>query len=200
MRFRSMILVLTIAFSAIFVTMIGTSYAYYVATSDIKINVTTADIDTGVAVLFEQSQYINLNTGIPINEEDINSLASTAVFTINPDNSILSDTEVSINIGIVDIYMDDELMADDFKYRLSCNDGSRDVVTFNGSGAEFTSDVIDNDYFKFGSLSTVLDTFDVNKDYTCTLRFWIQESGENQNSLMNKRFHGLIRVNTLFKK
>ena len=51
MKFRSMILVLTIAFSAIFASMLGTSYAYYVATDGTRLEITTGNIDTGVAVV-----------------------------------------------------------------------------------------------------------------------------------------------------
>ena len=94
MKFRSMILVLTVAFSAIFMTMIGSSYAYYIATDGTTINVTTSQMDTGVAVVFEQSQYINVNTGIPINSSDVDTLASKSMFTITPDLELLGNTEV----------------------------------------------------------------------------------------------------------
>ena len=63
MKFRNLIFVLATAFSVIFVSMLGTSYAYYIATGGTTINVTTGNIDTGVAVVFNQSQYINVNTG-----------------------------------------------------------------------------------------------------------------------------------------
>lgn len=200
MKFRSLIFVLTIAFSVIFVSMLGTSYAYYIATDGTQINVTTSNIDLGIAIVFEESQYINLNTGIPINETDVNTLASISQFTINPDSSVLVDTEVSINIGLVDIYIDDALVVRDFRYKITCNDGTNDVMNENGTGNAFAQDVINSGYFKFGTLSTTLDTFDVSKDYTCTLRMWLQESGGDQNSLMNKKFRGLIKVDTLFKK
>lgn len=199
MKFRSMILVLTIAFSAIFASMLGTSYAYYVATDGTRLEITTGNIDTGVAVVFEQSQYINVNTGVPINSSMVNTYASASTFTLTPDVNILSEAEVAINIGIVDLSIDDALIVDDFKYRFLCNNGSRDVISVNGTGTDFTNDVISSEYFKLATLSTTNNTFDVSDTYNCSLKIWIEETGENQNALMNKKFRGLIKVNTLFK-
>lgn len=195
MKFRSMVLVLTIAFSAIFVCMLGTSYAYYAITDGVDVNITTGDID-GVAITFNQSQYINFDTGIPTDEMN----ASKSVFTITPNSSVLVDANVAINVGIVDILIDDELIVNDFRYKFVCNDGTNNVVSNSGTGAEFTAEVIANDYFELGSLSTSTSTFDASKVYTCTLSIWVQETLQNQNHLMNKNFRGLIKVNTLFKK
>ncbi len=200
MKFRSMILVLTIAFSVIFMSMLGTSYAYYVATNGTTVNVTTGNIDTGIAVVFAQSQYINVNTGIPINASDVNNLVSASTFTLTPDTVILSDAEVAVNIGIVDLSIDSTLVVDDFKYKFSCNNGSSDVISVSGTGVDFNEGVISSGYFKLGTLSTTYNTFSVNDIYTCNLMVWLQETGENQNALMNKKFRGLIKVNTIFKK
>lgn len=202
MKFRNFIFVLAIAFSVIFASMIGTSYAYYVATDGVPINVTTSDLDHGVAIVFEQSQYINSYTGIPIEEADILELANASVFRIIPDTDVLTGAEVSVNIGLVDLYIDNDLVIDDFKYGFSCNDGTSDVITSSGSGSNFTVDVLTNDYIRLGVLDTITGTFDVNKQYTCTLRIWLQNNPnvENQNDLMNKQFSGLIKVNTIFKK
>lgn len=194
-----MILVLTIAFSAIFVSMIGTSYAYYVASDGTTINVTTSQMDTGVAVVFEQSQYINVNTGVPINSGDVDTLASKSVFTITPDTDMLTGAEVILNISIIDIFIEEALRVSDFKYRLTYSDGST-TKSVSGDGTDFTDVIISNGYLKLLTLDTVEKTFDPSKTYTCTLSLWIEESGADQNALMNKKFRGLIKVNTMFKK
>lgn len=199
MKFRSMILVLTIAFSVIFMSMIGTSYAYYIATDGTVIDVTTGNIDTGIAVVFEQSQYININTGVPISESDVNTLASASTFKLTPDNEVLNGADVAVNISIMDISIDTALKIEDFKYRLSCSDGSS-ITNFDGNGTNFTDDVITNGILKLGTLSTTDKTFKINNSYTCTFRVWLNETDSNQNHLMNKRFRGLIKVNTLFRK
>lgn len=199
MKFRSMILVLTIAFSAIFVSMIGTSYAYYIATDGTTVNVTTSNMDTGVAVVFEQSQYINVNTGIPITEEDVDTLASKSVFTITPDTDMLTGAEVALTISIMDVSIAQDLRVSDFKYRLTYSDGST-TNSVSGDGTDFTDDVVSSGYLKLVTLDTTNETFDASKTYTCTLSVWLEESGADQNHLMNKKFRGLIKVNTIFKK
>lgn len=200
MKFRNLIFVLAIAFSAIFACMLGSSYAYYVATGGTTINVTTGNIDTGVAVVFEQSQYINVNTGVPIGSTDIDSLASSSVFTLTPDSSILSGADVAINVSIVDISIDDALKVADFKYKFTCSDGTTSTELSSGDGTSFTSDVISTNNLNIGTLSTTDGTFNVTKTYTCNLKIWLEEIGADQNALMNKKFRGLIKVNTLFKK
>lgn len=199
MKFRNMILVLTIAFSAIFVSMLGTSYAYYIATDGTTIDVTTSNMDTGASVVFEQSQYINVNTGIPINSNDVDSFANKSVFTITPDTSLLTDASAILTISIVDLSMSEELRISDFKYRLTYSDGNI-INTINGDGTDFTDSVISNGYLKLVTLDTLDGSFDINKVYSCTLSVWLEESGGNQNHLMNKKFRGLIKVNTMFKK
>lgn len=202
MKFRNLIFVLAIAFSVIFASMIGTSYAYYVATDGTGISVTTSNLDPGVAIVFEQSQYINTNMGVPISAEDVDDLASTSVFKIIPDVDVLTGADVAVNIGLVDLYIDDDLIISDFKYRLSCNNGTQDVITNNGDGTDFTENIISDSYIRLGVLDTVTDTFNVNDEYVCTLRVWLQDNPNvnNQNNLMNKQFRGLIKVNTIFKK
>lgn len=198
-KFRSMILVLTIAFSAIFMTMIGSSYAYYVATDGTTIDVTTSQMDTGVAVIFQQSQYINVNTGIPIESSAVDTLASKSVFTITPDAEVLSGAEVMLNISIIDIAMSPELRVSDFKYKLTYSDGTS-TNSISGDGTDFTDDVISSGYLNLVSLDTTNGSFSADKTYTCTLYVWIEESGADQSIMMNKKFRGLIKVNTLFKK
>lgn len=200
MKFRNMIFVMAIAFSVIFMSMIGTSYAYYIATDGTTINVTTGNIDTGIAVVFAQSQYINVYTGVPINSGEVDALASTSIFTLAPDATVLEDAEVAVNIGITDLSVDSALIVDDFKYKFICNNGTRDVAVVNGTGRDFTNDVINAGYFKLGTLSTTDGTFNAGDTYTCTLRVWLEETGENQNYLMNRKFRGLIKVSTLFRK
>lgn len=200
MKFRNLIFVLAIAFSAIFIGMLGTSYAYYVATGGTTLNVTTGNVDVGVAVIFNQSQYININTGVPISSSDVDTLASSSVFTLTPDNAILSGADVAVTIGIVDISIDNALKVSDFKYKLSCNNGTSSTTLINGDGTSFTDTVLSSGYLKLGTLSTTSGTLDITKTYTCTLRVWLEETGLDQNSLMNKKFRGLIRVNSLFKK
>ena len=54
MKFSKMIFVLTIAASAIFICMMGSSYAYYTATAT-DISVTTGTINNGISVEFDKN-------------------------------------------------------------------------------------------------------------------------------------------------
>lgn len=201
MKFSKMILVLTIAFSAIFVSMIGTSYAYYIATDGTTINVTTSQMDTGVAVVFQQSQYININTGVPLDSssDNFDDLVSKSVFTITPDTDMLTGAEVMLSVSLMDISIAEDLRVSDLKYRLTYSDGST-TNSVSGDGTDFTDTVVSSGYLQLVTLDTTNGTFDASKTYTCTLSVWLEESGADQNVLMNKRFRGLIKVNTMFKK
>ncbi len=199
MKFRTLILVLTVTFSVIFVSMLGSSYAYYIATGGTNINVTTADIDPDVAVVFNQSQYINMSTGIPIAPENVDKMASSSIFTLSPNGDVLKKSDVAVTISIINLSVDSDLRIDDFKYKLTCDDGNEERDLIIGTGADFTDDILSKETMVLGTLSTIDGTFDIYKDYTCTLRIWLQETNDNQNALMNKKFTGLIKVNTLFR-
>lgn len=194
--FKKLILILGITAIVIFGVLLGGTYAYYTYTDGTGLNVTTGNFDSGVAVIFNQSEYINTNTGIPITEADVSSMASKSVFTLVPDKNILAGYEASININLVDIKIADELKVSDFKYKLSCSNGSTTSELSSGTGTSIGS----NDSISLGILSTSDNTFDITKTYTCTFFVWLNESGTNQNNLMNKNFSGLIKVNSAFRK
>lgn len=196
MNFKKLILVLAITAIVIFGFLFGGTYAYYTYTDGTGVNVTTGDFDSGVAVIFNQSEYINTNTGIPITEVDVPTRASKSVFTLVPDKNVLAGYEAAININIVDIKIANELKVSDFKYKLSCSNGSTTSELSSGTGASIGS----NESISLGTLSTSDNTFDITKTYTCTLFVWLNESGANQNNLMNKNFSGLIKVNSAFRK
>ncbi len=195
MKFSKMIFVLTIAMSIIFSCMLGTSYAYYTFSDGTNVNVTTGNFDADVAVVFNQSQYINMRSGVPISTSDVDKYANKSVFTLVPDSTKLSGYDVAVNIKLVDISIDDELKISDFKYDLNCNNGSTTTTLKSGTGVDFTSSDI-----TLGTLSTSDNTFNVNNSYTCTLRIWLNESGADQNSLMNKHFSSLIKVESMYRK
>ena len=200
MKFRNLIFILTIAFSAIFVVMIGSSYAYYAATDGITVDVQTSDIDPNLAVIFEETRYINIKTAIPVNGY---SSAFRHGFMITLSDEILNDddTEFVINIGISDIYIDESLRVDDFKYWLRCDElldsgWLATVINPEGTGTKFTDNVIESGYLLLGSINSN----DMREYADCSLHIWLQETGEDQNHLMNKKFSGIIKVDALFRK
>lgn len=195
MKFKHMLFVLTVTTSIIFACMLGSSYAYYTLSNGTTVTATTGEFDANVSVVFSESEYINLKTGVPINSTDVDKYASASKFTLIPDATKLQGYDVAVKIAISNITIDTELKISDFKYNLKCNDGSSTTTIKSGTGADFTSTELE-----IGTLSTQNSTFNVSKTYNCTLRLWLQETGSNQNALMNKSFSGLIKVNSVYRK
>jgi len=195
MKFKHMLFVLTVTTSIIFACMLGSSYAYYTLSNGTTVTATTGEFDANVSVVFSESEYIYLKTGVPINSTDVDKYASASKFTLIPDATKLQGYDVAVKIAISNITIDTELKISDFKYNLKCNDGSSTTTIKSGTGADFTSTELE-----IGTLSTQNSTFNVSKTYNCALRLWLQETGSNQNALMNKSFSGLIKVNSVYRK
>lgn len=195
MKFKHMLFVLTVTTSIIFACMLGSSYAYYTLSNGTTVTATTGEFDANISVVFSESEYINLKTGVPINSTDVDKYASTLKFTLIPDATKLRGYDVAVKISISNITIDTALKISDFKYDLKCNDGSSTTTIKSGTGADFTSTELE-----IGTLSTQNSTFNVSKTYNCALRLWLQETGSNQNALMNKSFSGLIKVNSVYRK
>ena len=195
MKFKHMLFVLTVTTSIIFACMLGSSYAYYTLSNGTTVTATTGEFDANVSVVFSESEYINLKTGVPINSTDVDKYASASKFTLIPDATKLRGYDVAVKIAISNITIDTALKISDFKYDLKCNDGSSTTTIKSGTGEDFTSKELE-----IGTLSTQNSTFNVSKTYNCALRLWLQETGSNQNALMNKSFSGLIKVNSVYRK
>lgn len=195
MKFKHMLFVLTVTTSIIFACMLGSSYAYYTLSNGTTVTATTGEFDANVSVVFSESEYINLKTGVPINSTDVDKYASASKFTLIPDATKLQGYDVAVKIAISNITIDTELKISVFKYDLKCNDGSSTTTIKSGTGADFTSTELE-----IGTLSTQNSTFNVSKTYNCALRLWLQGTGNNQNALMNKSFSGLIKVNSVYRK
>lgn len=195
MKFKHMLFVLTVTTSIIFACMLGSSYAYYTLSNGTTVTATTGEFDANISVVFSESEYINLKRGVPINSTDVDKYASTSKFTLIPDATKLRGYDVAVKISISNITIDTALKISDFKYDLKCNDGSSTTTIKSGTGADFTSTELE-----IGTLSTQNSTFNVSKTYNCALRLWLQETGSNQNALMNKSFSGLIKVNSVYRK
>lgn len=195
MKFKHMLFVLTVTTSIIFACMLGSSYAYYTLSNGTTVTATTGEFDANVSVVFSESEYINLKTGVPINSTDVDKYASASKFTLIPDATKLRGYDVAVKIAISNITIDTALKISGFKYDLKCNNGSSTTTIKSGTGADFTSTELE-----IGTLSTQNSTFNVSKTYNCALRLWLQETGSNQNALMNKSFSGLIKVNSVYRK
>lgn len=215
MKFTKLLFVLAVTTTVIFACMWGGTYAWYTANNKTSVNATTGNLDTGVAVIFTQTEYVNTVTGVPILPADVDDYADKTVFTLVPDSQILNGYETSINISLVNVTVDDSLKISDFKYKLDCNDGTRNIALNSGTGTDIPEPSTGNptdgpiilgmigqssSTINLGSLTTSAGTLDITKTYTCTLRVWLEDTGVSQNDLMNKKFQGVIKVSSVFRK
>lgn len=189
MTFKKLIFVFVVTITIVVMSLWSFSYAWYAATNaSTPFNTTTASFDTGVAVIFAQSQNINITTGLPIDAADVETKAGSSSFSIYADSSVLSGYAVAATISFEDIILAPELQNADFKYQL-LRDG---VVIGSGTGVTIgnnTSVTID---------TRTLPSLDTT--YSFTVRVWLEESNVSQNSMMGKTFSAKIKVATAMRK
>ena len=187
MEFKKMIIILSIVAVAIITCLFGVSYAYYSLTNASTSFDTRVAGDADVAVVYAQSQYVNITTGIPITESQVPTKAGISKFSALA-GSDLEGYEVAIEIALVDISLDTVLQSPDFKIQL-LQDGSV-VKTITGEDIANNSSIILKD----------MSTIDVGKTYNFELRIWIQETGVSQNELMGQSFTGRVEISSSMKK
>ncbi len=202
MEFKRFIFVLAITSILIIGGLFGTSYAYYVSSDGTSFDVTTGsvDLENDITIVFSQSEYINFRAGVPIAAADVDLKANKNTFTISSDATKLDGYDVAVNFFLTNIQIADALKVSDFKYKFICNNGTSNVISTTGDGTNFTSIVLDNDKLVLGTISTTDSSFVAGTTYTCNLRVWLQESGVDQNALMNRKFSGLIKVGSVYRK
>ena len=200
MEFKKLILILAITATIVFGCLWGGTYAYYTYSGGTSLNVTTGNVNTGVVVVFNQSEYMNVKTGVPIAENDVDAYASKTVFTLKADSSILNGYDVAVSISLINFKIDNDLLVNDLRYDFSCNDGTTTKTLVSGSGNYIDDNIYNSGVLPLGTLATSDGSFNINKTYTCTFRVWLQETGSDQNHLMNKNLSGIVRVNSVFRK
>ena len=192
-----MIFVLVIATSIIFVGMIGSSYAYYTLT-DTSIDITTGNVTNGFSIVFSDNNYVNVKTGVPLNDDQVIESAKANIFSIIPNASALNGYDAYVNVSLINVKIDDALKVSDFKYSLICNDSNSYESTIgSGDGTSLSTgtDVL------LGGLNTINGSLNINTNYQCYFRVWIANKADtSQNELMNKSFSALLKVNTIMRK
>lgn len=185
MDFKKLIFVFVIAISILMISAFGVSYAWYsFSNSNTPFTVQTGDDD--ISIIFAQSDYVNISTGVPIVEADVPTKAGISRFVVSPDSS-LNGAEIALSIELVNVSIDDELKCNDFKIQLLENNS----VIYNGTGSSVTSDtLVLKEVTKLTNLNSV----------NYELRIWINETGVSQNNLMGKSFSGKIKISTSIKK
>lgn len=197
MKFNKIIFILMIAATIIFAGMIGSSYAYYTLT-DTSIDITTGNVTNGFSIVFSDNNYVNVKTGVPLNDDQVIESAKANMFSIIPNASALNGYDAYVNVSLINVKIDDALKVSDFKYSLICNDSNNYESTIgSGDGTSLSTgtDVL------LGSLNTINGSLNINTNYQCYFRVWIANKADtSQNELMNKNFSALLKVNTIMRK
>ena len=184
MSFKRMILIVSATMIVIILCLFGISYAYYsLNNASTQFQTTTGD---DVSVVYEQSQFINVDTGVPITSSEVNDKSSKSRFSVLAGNN-LNGYQVAIQISLVDIVIDDALKISDFKIQFLQNG----TVISNLTGQDITSSTI-----------TVkpMATITVGTTYNYELRVWLNDTGVSQNQLMGKSFSGRFEVSSSMRK
>lgn len=186
MEFKKMIIILSVAAVVIITCLFGVSYAYYSLTNASTSFETTVSGDD-VAVVYAQSEYVNITTGIPITEDQVPTKAGISKFSALA-GANLTGYQVAIEVALVDISLDPALQTTDFKIQL-LQDNSV-VKTVTGADIANNSSIILKD----------MSTINVGTTYNFEIRVWIQETGVSQNELMGKSFTGRVEISSSMKK
>lgn len=197
MKFNKIIFILMIAATIIFAGMIGSSYAYYTLT-DTSIDITTGNVTNGFSIVFSDNNYVNVKTGVPLNDDQVIESAKANMFSIIPNASALNGYDAYVNVSLINVRIDDALKVSDFKYSLICNDSNSYESTIgSGDGTSLSTgtDVL------LGGLNTINGSLNINTNYQCYFRVWIANKADtSQNELMDKKFSALLKVNTIMRK
>ena len=186
MSYKKLILLLMGCMAIIILCLFGISYAYY-SLSNASTEFNTKTLDDNIDVIYQQSQYINTNVGIPIADNDAALMADSSKFSALAGPS-LTGYQVAIQIDLVDIVLSDELKISDFKIQLLENGNV--VATKTGQ------DIGNNTSITLKDMTSIT----VGTTYNYELRVWLRDTGVSQNTLMNKSLNGRVEVSSAVRK
>ncbi len=198
--FKSKVMFCMIIVCALAVPLIiGTTYAIYTVdekeqTSTKKVKLTTSNLK----VDFIANEYINNTNGRLIKPEEVNDRADFSKFTIKNSDETSNKVKYTISITNIDTTYDEQtksypLLCKDFKWRLvSLKDGNETLVeegTFEGVVSD-TLEVTKNSelYLEPG------------EEITYKLYFWLEETDQVQNHLLNKTFKSKVSVSSVLEE
>lgn len=187
MNFKRVIMILNVVTIVLIISLLGFSYAWYVASNvSTKININTPNSNI-IKTDFATTEYINNTIGVPILASEVATKADKNIFTIIAQETMTKKADY--NIYIDEIVMDDALKTSDFKWEL----------------LKDTTSVANGDFSSIGN-NTRINLYTTNLTLGATipdsyeLRIWLEETGENQNNLMGKRFSGRIKIDVYLKR
>lgn len=194
MTFRKLLIILTFTVTVMVIMLLGTSYAWYqfdnAVTGFNNVQTFENDLDD-LAIVFTNNNNISTTVGVPILAADVEKFSNKTTFTLTPKADKLEGKEVAFQISLVELNIDSALTnSNDLKWSLVEKIGNGGATTVaSGNFRNVTEDTL------VIKEMTEIDTFDVT--YSYEFRLWLEESGANQNHLMNKNISGKIRVSSI---
>lgn len=189
MKFKTMIIILSITITIMISLMMGVSYGWY-AYSNAESQISGSTIKEKPTIIFAQTEHIYSNQTMPIYEEDRHTYANKNSFTITLGEN-LKDYETGIEISLKDIVMSEELKIENYKYEL-LEDG---ILIANGNFRD-----IGNATTLLLQPMTLMKPISYPQTYTYELYIWLTEDESDQNELMNKVFSAKVNINSAVKK
>lgn len=198
MGFRQLILVLTITVSILIMSLLGVSYAWYSFSdpeSEFEISTEGDDFD----VLFAQSNYISLNSAVPITAAEVDRKAGISRFSVTLQDDA---KDGSIVIKLVNIKIDEELKKSKyFRIQLYCV--GRDDYCYESREHGLTSDITSDSLILLEE-SGISNLSSGSRTAHFELKVWIEDAGYDedgnpidQNELMGKSFSAQIQISSL---
>ena len=167
---------------------IGFSYAYFLAvvkvTND-QPTVISGNVITGFDLRLETENdgYINATDLIPLELNQVEDYAEKGEFDVIAGNNPYN---INYSISLTDITISPELKISDFKWKLICTSCGED--TSKNAEGNFAS-INTNTYLLKNNLIIDSNTTDSYK-----LILWIEETDQDQISLMNKSFSAKVTI------
>lgn len=174
--------------------LLSTSYAWYQFDNAVTSlgNISTFSEDIETAVIFTNNENINMTVGVPLTTDQVDEYSEKSRFTVTASSDVLTDQEVAVQIALINLDIDSELTAgDDLKYSLIETAGSG-TATEISSGSFYN---ITDDTLIIKSMSAIT----IGTTYSYEFRIWLEETGEDQNSMMGKKITGKIKVSTAIR-
>lgn len=158
---------------------IATSYAYFTS------NITGQDTETNFKVRaanfdvdFITSKYINISNALPISHDEIETKAAHTDFNV----SVSNNDSIKYDIFLSNISISNNLKVADFKWELLSNNSLLNSGDF--------SEIGDNTELQLNQTNITLATGSNNYVF----RVWIENSSNDQSSLLNGSFGGKIKI------
>lgn len=178
MRFRKLLLVISIIIVSMFALMLTTSYAWYSFGGTTFDAVTSAE---DIEVTYQSGEYISNNAAVPINSDEIEKYSDKGNFNVKVNSN---KEDVMISVKLTDITIDSVLINSNLKIELYYQGTKVSIV--DGSG------IVSGEDLFVGNV--VLEDISSNQ---FEVRMYILDDNSNQNTMMDKSFKAKIKVDAI---